>query len=307
VLLGAAVAVYLALSLFDHAAQADTGSIDHTGATDPVASVKSTAAGARKVVPEPKSTARKVHPQGTRRSTSKIPTGKIPTGKMPEVHRPKVQAPKKIHPPKTQEPRKIQAPSIRVVETVRRVQVRASKLVQLKSEAIRDAARATVTAARTAVVRQKLSTPTQPPSLPERAGLPHLTQFPSWPQLPTLPQDQTPVPAQTAALPSALLPNQALMPQACPLPQPPAFAPALGPSGVIKPPAAKTQPSTAPPEQPANYSTSTGQAHDSGGGNPPTMGTVPSSWRAEVTATGRRLATDFLARGRTVRYAGPPS
>ncbi|MEV6349796.1 hypothetical protein [Actinoplanes sp. NPDC051851] len=49
-----------------------------------------------------------------------------------------------------------------------------------------------------------------------------------------------------------------------------------------------------------------GQARDAGGGTAPTTGTVPSSWRPEVTVTGRRAAVDRTARGRTVRYLGPP-
>jgi hypothetical protein len=350
VLLGVVVAAYLVLSLFDHAARADAGSIDHSidqiGATDPVASVKAMAAGARKAIPGPKSiipksTAPKAHPQRIHR----------PTIKIPEVHPPKVQAPKKNHAPKIQAPRKTQAPSIRAGETVRRVQARTSKLRQLTSDTVRDAARATVTPARTAVVRQKLSTPAQLPSLPELAELPDLpqaalaswtrlpdlpqaelpalpqlpswpqlpglpqVQLPAWPQLPGLPQARTPVLTRTTALPSAPVPHQPLMPavsaQVCPLPQPPAFAPAPGLSGVTKPPAAQAQPRTAPlpapPRQPADRSTPTGQARDSGGGNAPAMGTVSSSWRPEVAAAGRRLATDLIARGRTVRFAGPPS
>jgi hypothetical protein len=364
VLLGVAVAAYLVLSLFDHAARADAGSIDQStnrvGATGPVASVKVMVGGAGKAIAEPKSispksTAPKAHPQRIHR----------PTIKTPEVYPPKVRAPKKIHAPKNQEPRKIQAPSIRAGETVRRVPVRTSKLRQPTSDAVRDAAGATVTPARTAVVRQKLSTPAQLPSLPELAELPDLpqaapaswtrlpdlpqaelpalpqlhswpqlpglpqTQLPSWSQLPGLPQAQlpswsqlpslpparTPVLTRTTALTSAPVPHQPLMPpvsaQVCSLPQPPAFAPASGLSGVTRPPTAQAQPRTAPlsapPRQPADRSAPTGQARDSGGGNAPAMGTVSSSWRPEVAAAGRRLATDLLARGRTIRFAGPPS
>jgi hypothetical protein len=107
------------------------------------------------------------------------------------------------------------------------------------------------------------------------------------------------------------MPHQPLMlpvsAQVCQLPQPSAFAL----SGVTEPPTAQAQPRTtpipAPVRQPADRSTSTGQARDSGGGNAPAMSTVSSSWRPEVMAAGRRLATDFNTRGRTVRYAGPPS
>jgi len=37
------------------------------------------------------------------------------------------------------------------------------------------------------------------------------------------------------------------------------------------------------------------------------MGTVSSSWRPEVAAAACRPAAYLIARGRTVRYAGPPS
>src|SRR3954451_20430890 len=146
VLLGVAVAAYLVLSLFDHAARADAGSIDqstdHPGTTDRVASARVMAAGAGKAIPKPKSiipksTASKAHPQRIHR----------PTITMLEGHPPRVQARKKIHAPKIQEPRKIQAPRIRACGIVRRVQARTSKLRQPTSDAVRDAARATVTPA----------------------------------------------------------------------------------------------------------------------------------------------------------------
>ena len=309
VLLGALIAAYLVLSLFDHAARADTGSIDRIGAADPVASVKAAATDAGKAIRAPKSiipksTTLKARPDRSHR----------PTIKKPAAHRPKVQAPKKVHAPKIQAPRKIQAPTIRAGETVR------------------DAAKATT--ARTAVVRQKLPALAQVPTLPElpdlpQAELPALPQLPSWPQLPDLPQAQlspllpsssqlpawTPTLTRPTASPGAPVPHRPLTPptsvQVCPLPQPPALAPASGLSGVSKPPAAEAQPRTAPlpapPRQPADRSTSTGQARDSGGGNAPAMGTVSSSWRPEVAAAGRCPATDLPARGRTVRYAGPPS
>jgi hypothetical protein len=321
VLLGALVAAYLVLSLFDHAARADGVSIDQIGAADPVASVKATATDAGKAVREPKAV---------------IPQSTTPKAHPPKSHRPTIKRPAAHH-PRIQAPRKIQAPTIRAGGTVRRVHVRTTKLHQPTSSAVRDAANATATTARTAVVRQNLLTPAHLPSLPELAELPDLSQtrlpalpqlpglspaplpawppLPSWSQLPGLPQARTPISTRTTALPSAPVPHQPLLApvsvQVCPLPQPPALAPASGLSGVSKPPAAKTQPRTvplpAPPRQPADRSTPTGQARDSGGGNTPAMGTVSSSWRPEVAAAGRCLATDLPARGRTVRYAGPPS
>jgi hypothetical protein len=318
VLLGVVVAAYLVLSLFDHAARADVGSIDqpadHIGVTDPAGSIKVMVAGANKDFPEPKS----INPKST--APTALPR---PTIKVSEVH----------------------SPSIRAGEAVR-VQVRTPKVGQLTFEAVRDVARAGATPALSAVVRPKPSTSAQRSSLPLPAELPELpqaelpalprlsswlqlpglpqaqvadwlplpgppqAQLPHWPQLPWLPQARMPTVTHTAAAltaPPAPLP---LM-QACALPPPPAFAPASGLPGVTKPPAAQAQPQTGPlpvpPQQPADRSTSTGQARDSGGSNAPAMGTVSSSWWAEVVAVGRRLDTDLSARGRTVRYAGPPS
>jgi hypothetical protein len=331
VLLGVAVAVYLALSLFDHAARADAGSVDPPiGATDPVDSVEATAAGAKKAIPKPRSP--KTHPKTIHR----------PTIKTPQVHRAKVQTPKKVHAPKIQGPRKIHAPSVRTSAATGRVQARTSKLRKPTSDAVRDAARASGTRVRTAVVRLKLPTLAALPSLSELAELPGLTQaelpaspqlpswqhlsgmpqtqLPAWPQrlqLPSLPQARTPALSRSTASLDAPVPHQPFMPPVSaqayplPLPQPPALAPAPGLSGVTKPPTAQAQsrtaPLPAPPRQPADRSTPTGQARDSGGGNAPATGTVSSSWRPEVTAGGRTLSTDLLAGGRTVRYAGPPS
>jgi len=198
----------------------------------------------------------------------------------------------------TARPPRIHRPTITVPEVRQRA-----------SAAVRDTARAAVTPARTAVVRQLPSLPdlVELPDLP-RAGLRALPQLPSGPH-------PMPAPTRSTALPSVPVPHRPLMPpvsaQLGPLPQAPAFAPAPGLSGVTKPPAAPARPWTAPlpapPGQPADRSTLPGQARDSGGGNAPAMGTVSSSWRPEVAAAGRRPTTDLLARGRTVRYAGPPS
>src|SRR3954466_9474652 len=77
VLLGVVVAAYLALSLFDHAARADTRSSDQTGAAVPGAAVNDVA-DARKASPEPKSTVRKsiaprAHPPKVHRPAIKMP------------------------------------------------------------------------------------------------------------------------------------------------------------------------------------------------------------------------------------------
>jgi hypothetical protein len=337
VLLGVAAAAYLVLSLFDHAARADAGSINHITATDPVASVKTVAAAGRKAIPAlkptiPRSTAPKAHQQRLHR----------PTAKTPRFQAPKPPAAKKTHAPK------IQASSTRAGETVRRIQVRASKLRKPTSGLVRDSVRGTATSVRTAVVRHKLSAPAHLPSMPELVEPPDLPKVvlaswtplrdllpmvtvPSWTPLPGLPQAELPampqqpsrpqlsglaqVLARPTALPSALLPHRQLMPpvsaQVFPLPQPPAFTPASVLSDATTPSAAQPQPRTAPlpalPRQPADRSAHTGQARDSGGGSASAMGTVLSSWRPEVAAAGRCVTTDLIARGRTIRYAGPPS
>jgi len=310
VLLGVVVAAYLLLSLFDHAARADVGSTDHIGASDPLSSVKITAADAKKAIPQPKSIAPKTPPRRSQR----------PTIKMPETHSLKAQPSKKVH------ASKIRPPIIQAVDAARRAPVRTSRLRPPTPAVVRDVARATGTHVRTAVVRPKLSTPVQLPSLAELTKLPDLpqplsrpqslswarlpawswrpslpqTQIPAWPQLPGLPQGQlsawshlagpSPVPmpvlTRTTALPNPLVPDQPLMSPVCPLPQSPGFTSVPRLSGVTSPPAAQAQPQTAPlpapPRQPADRSTPAGQARDSGGSSAPAMGTVSSSWRPEV-------------------------
>jgi hypothetical protein len=288
VLLGVVVAVYLVLCLFDRAARAD----DQVGATHPVASVKAVAASARKAVPEPKSivpksSVLKVHSQRIRRTAVKAP----------EVHLPKVQAPKKIHAPAVRTPVKIRAPKIEVRETVRRVQVRASKVGHDTSAAVK------MTLGRTSAVR-----PNALADLPQ-AEIPVLPQLPSRPQPAAMPQAQVTAWPQ---LPAAHRPAPAFA-RTVALPNQPAaaFAPSAGLSGVAKPSSAQPRPRTSPlpstPRQPGDRSISTDQARDAGGGSAPATGTVSSLWRPAVAAAGCRLGTDLIARGRTVRYAGPPS
>jgi hypothetical protein len=326
VLLAVTVGGYLLLSLLSHAARADVGSAGHLGASDAVASAKTTAAGVKKVIP--KTAAPKVHPLKTHRSTNKTPSKAAASAKS---HIPKVQAARKVQ--------KSQLPKIRTGETAHRVQARTSKLHRSASGAVRNAVRATVTPARKAVARQKLPTSVQLPSLrdlppaaldswtrlpdlpqSELPGLPH-AQLPAWPHVPGMsqihlpawpqPVGRTPVLTPATALRSASAPHEPLMTpastQVCPLLQ----ASAVGLSDVTRPRAAQARPLTgplpAPPRQPADRSAPAGQERDSGGGNAPAMGTVSSSWRPEMTAVGRRLATDLIARGRTLRYAGPPS
>lgn len=271
VLLGVAAAAYFALTLLDHPAWADSGSADHLG----IASVKAVATESTKVIPKPKSIIHKV----------------IAT---------------KNHPPRIHQP------------TTKSIPVRISKTRQQATQKVR----ATVSTARTAVsearavVRPKLHTPAPLPSPPAVPTLPR-------PQLPDPPSDEipAPIPAPTptpaTASPGAMMPHLAPAPaRIFALPPTPALVPAPGYSGVTKPPAAPAGPRAAGPPghsppanppRPADRETPTGQARDPGGGNNPDLSTASSSWRPEVAAAGHRLATDITARGRTVRYAGPPS
>ncbi|GIM90665.1 hypothetical protein [Paractinoplanes toevensis] len=156
----------------------------------------------------------------------------------------------------------------------------------------------------------------QLPSWPQ-VGVPSWSQLPglaqvqprSSPQLPVLSPAPASVLTRTAASLGTSLPYPSLLSLVGP--QFPALASGSGLSGVATSPAAQAQkptaPSPAPARQPGNRSTPAGQAHDSGGGNTPATGMVSSSWRPDVAAVGGRLPADVVARGRTVRYAGPPS
>jgi hypothetical protein len=153
----------------------------------------------------------------------------------------------------------------------------------------------------------ELSALPEPSAVPELPALPQVgrsaqPQLPAISPPPVLPQPGKPAPIRALASPGTAVP-------AYPFPR--SFTAATDLSGMAKSPAAQVQarpaPLPAPPRQPADRSTPTGQARDSGGGSAPMMGTLSSSWRPEVAATGRHLATDLLARGRTIRQAGPPS
>jgi hypothetical protein len=311
VLLGLAMAAYLALSLLDHAAWADAGSTDHIGGTDPVASVKAVAGKKAAAEPKsvsPKSMAAKVRPQRIHR----------PATKRPEVHEPKVQAQTKIHAAKKQTRSKIQASSARVTDTAQRERARTSKLRQPAVDAVRDAARPSLPE----LAKLPDAPQAEPPALPQLSALPQLPALPHVPgvpeppdlsQLSGLPEIQVSAVRQLPGLPQGQRPvlTRTTVVHARPLPQPMAFTPGPGLSGAIKPLVESAHPRTTPlpasPRQPVDRSTSTGQARDSGGGNAPAMGTVSSSWRPATAAAGCCPATDLIARGRTVRYAGPPS
>jgi hypothetical protein len=67
--------------------------------------------------------------------------------------------------------------------------------------------------------------------------------------------------------------------------------------------------SPSPPASPQRDSQGAGTTHlrDCGGGSAPPMGTVPSSWWPELTATVVPSPAAANTPGRTVRYCGPPS
>lgn len=324
VLLGLAVAAYFVLSLFGHAARADPGPIDPLGLTGSLASAKATGDGAGKVIPPP-------------RKVQALRKVRIP---------PKARAPRTAQAQRMiQSARRIPAPRIRAGGAAGRVQVRASRPLRAVPDAARAtviSARKAVVRQRSVIPAKAPSLPrdvdlprlaqASPSRLAELAGLPlaSLPEIPEMPglpgaELPALPQPPSPAPLRGSPQARTPIPSPTTGPQR-PLPParsvrtgqfPPAPAPALALalvsrlSDVTAPPAHQAQPWTAPlpapPPQPADRSASTGQARDSGGGDAPVVGTVPSPWRPEVAAAGRRVATDLIARGRTVRYAGPPS
>ncbi|MBM2620771.1 hypothetical protein JIG36_35255 [Actinoplanes sp. LDG1-06] len=62
------------------------------------------------------------------------------------------------------------------------------------------------------------------------------------------------------------------------------------------------------PLRPGSSFAGSGHLRDAGGGgNAPPTGTVPSSWRPEITAAAIASPIDASAFGRSVRYSGPPS
>ncbi|WP_436534483.1 hypothetical protein [Actinoplanes sp. HUAS TT8] len=343
-LLGIAVAAYLLLTLFDHGARADTGSIGQ-----PVSHLS---------------------------DSIKAATTKITKPVAPKVHTPKASTPQKINTPETKTLR------VRVSKTVphaptttpqpRQATSAAPKPRQIVSAApkprqvasatpkLRQAVPVVPKLRKTAAhvgraevnsLVQALPTPADARKVVvslglSRAILPAETQVPglqqpvfptvSWPSLPSLSQLTQPVaipgtaagelpllPASVYPLPQVSAPRlfTVIEPPALGLsaaPAPPAFglpgvadSPAFGLSGGTEPPAVRAQPGTpaapVPPRQPGDRSTPAGQVRDSGGGNTPAAGTVPSSWHPEFAVAGSRPVTEFRACGRTVRYAGPPS
>jgi hypothetical protein len=346
VLLSAVLGAYLLLSLLSHAARADAGSTDHLGASDAIASAET--AGANKVVP--KTTAPKDHPVKTHRSKSRMPP-KIQAPKSSpapkiqatrKLHISKARTPEKVQPPRiragetaqrvragTSKFRQTSSDAVRnavraTVTPARTAAVRQKLPSRPQLGKPRDLPRATFVS----WTRLRDLPQSETPSLPKLRAWP---QAPSWPPLPGLPQAQLPRWAHVPGVPPAQLPAWPHLPgppfDRAPVLTPttalggpsgsyqpliqPAFAPAVGLSGVTKPPAAPAQPLTgplpAPARQPADRSNPSDQVRDSGGGDAPAIGAVSSSWQPEVAAAGRRLATDLIARGRTLRYAGPPS
>ena len=292
----------------------------------------------------PKSTGAKARSLKNQRPTIKVPKVQAPKVQAPkvqvpkEIRAPKIQIPTKVQTSTISVPRTIKAPKLRVPVKILVTGSGAGATVRRATVGVvRDVVTTTVTSARTAVVQRELPTPARLPALPglpraELSALPKLPsapQFPSFQQLPALPQlpassslpgltqvghpalPQMSVQKQLPALPRLSAPEQLLdgsqLPalsdgsaRVCSLPR----TPARDEAGSATSP---TKPRPAEPRQPSDRSSSTGQARDSGGGNPPVMGTVSSPWWPEVVAVGRRLVSEFNLRGRTVRYAGPPS
>jgi hypothetical protein len=76
--------------------------------------------------------------------------------------------------------------------------------------------------------------------------------------------------------------------------------------GAARSPAPTMPPPTSPP-RPGDRSADAAHLRDYGGGAAPPMGTVPSSWWPELPAAAVPLPADAGTSGRNVRYCGPPS
>lgn len=83
-------------------------------------------------------------------------------------------------------------------------------------------------------------------------------------------------------------------------------AKAAQPPGALSAPQAGPGPAPQPGPRPGDDS-ATGNARDSGGAGSPPLGTVASVWRPATASLRSLSAADVTARGRTVRYSGPPS
>jgi hypothetical protein len=298
-MVGMVIAAYLVLSLFDRAARADTGVMDHIAKANPAASAKGLVADAKKARPPVKVQAPKV-------STSKAP-------KAPKVV--KAKAASKVASAKTAARTVVSRPSKVVAgradhKDLTRVRTAPkapappdlSTLPEIPSEA-----------ALPALPRLELSTlprwelPAPLPALPRLAACPEPPALPMLAQSPVLAQ-----PPLVAAATTVLTSPLPTMPPGVTHP-PPAHEPGdlSGPATAqldrVAPGRPGAKPVPGPPEHPGNQSTTTGHVRDSGGGNAPTTGTVSSSWRPDLVAAGIGAPADLIVRGRTVRYSGPPS
>jgi hypothetical protein len=294
----------------------------------------------------PKIQAPKIQAPKIQVQTPKVQTRKIeaPKVQVPEVRPPKIQAPT-VRTPK--DARVAAGAVVRQVEDqTSRLRQHSSDAVRDGVKAAATRTRAAVVQLTSAPRLPDMpKPPTRLPDLPQPwtpADLPQPWTPADLPQpwtpadLPQpwtpaeLPQPWTPADLPLPATPVLTMPDVPMAAQTATLavpvpamPQPPLLARAPQSFGVTMSPAFlqlreaggepdRDQPRTTrhpspPPRQPVYRSTSTGQARDSGAGTSPAMGTVSSSWRPEVTAAGRPVPIDLIARGRTVRYAGPPS
>jgi hypothetical protein len=296
VLLGLGVAAYLVLSLFDHAARADDGSIHLAGATEPVASVKATATTIEKSLS--KATASTVRP---RKGGSPAINGSRP--RSPRVRMTEASHGRKTH----------VSPKIRTVVTSK---VRGAVPVTVKPGRTADLSRKIRTSARLPQPRMFGVPRVELPLSPRLSGVPAV-QVPLWPRLTGLTQVALPpeAPGFSALRTSADTPPSTSLGGSASPPQltsgkPPSSGEIRETTEEAKPSvpgaSARTSPA-APAPQPADRSTPAGQARDSGGSSTPTIGTVSSSWWPDVAAGDRLPAIHRPGYGRTTRYAGPPS
>jgi len=314
-MVGLAVAAYLVLSLFDHAARADDGLPAPVGQADPLASVKQLTTAPAKVRTTTKIAERKA-PKVLERKTSKVVEPK--TRKLVERKTPKAVERKTPKVLERKIPKVVQRTAPKVLER------KMPKVVEQKKLVVKPVIR---------TVRELTS------SIPKAAPqpLPHLVLPATTPitPVPITPVPITPVPITAVPMTTAPITTVPIaaastttaltttVPATTASPTPPSASELLasgvrcdliehtgarsGTPGLSRAPATPKpiSPPTSPP-RPGDHSTD-GHLRDSGGGSASPAGTVPSSWWPEIPAAILPVPADASTSGRTVRYSGPPS
>ncbi|WP_328468358.1 hypothetical protein OHA21_51580 [Actinoplanes sp. NBC_00393] len=323
VMIGLGLAAYFALSLLDHAAHADEG----LGNADPLASVEKAVAdvGEDRAVEGPVSrvVARKAVPLKAAVKERTKPAEKQVTSARKTVDKPVVSARKVVEKRAVsvrkvaEKPREVvEKPVASVRKVIDRPVVSARKVVDHVVSASGVKERKLLRAARTAraavaEVIERAPSAGPPQALPSPAPQALPGPAPKAPPRPS-PEAAAESPVSPAAMPTATAMTPSLPPAVVFEPEAPRFGcDGTEPAGVQDDqPGLTSAPSTPEPQSPPDPNDqSLGAAHarDSGGGNAPPAGIVPSSWWPDLPAAARSLPTDANTPGRSVRYCGPPS